>query len=396
MEPRKEPSQRELDQLLEAVKTTAFLTDNAAFLGSLSCTVRFRWDRGDFSDTVGVTPTEFLWGVGNFLRCSKRERDATFIHELWHLGLLHHLRRGNRDPRWWNYACDIRINNDMRKERDHRGNPRWFIPDTWVFDESVDKGPHGVLSEEEIYDLIVQGKLTVPVTYRPDLVDDPSTGQKSLTPQQIQDQIAMVVQAVQSAEMTKEAGKLPGSLRKVLKDFFQPQIPWQQELMKWMTELSDEDYSWSRRNRRYPDAYMPSLLADEGRLDDLAFFFDVSGSVSDRMVQRVASEVKYIQEVLQPNKLTLIQFDTEIQKVQEYLLGDRFDQIEVVGRGGTCYRPVHRWIQEHRPTAAVIFTDLECTPMEQLTTPTAVLWAVVNNPRGQVPFGRKIHITEEE
>ena len=52
---------------------------------------------------------------------------------------------------------------------------------------------------------------------------------------------------------------------------------------------------------------------------------------------------------------------------------------------------------EHRPTAAVVFSDLCCHPMEPLppgiTIPT--IWVGVNaRPDSQVHFGKLVHIRE--
>ena len=40
----------------------------------------------------------------------KAERIGLFMHEVWHIALCHHLRRGERNPKLWNIACDYVIN----------------------------------------------------------------------------------------------------------------------------------------------------------------------------------------------------------------------------------------------------------------------------------------------
>src|SRR5690606_10120403 len=108
----------------------------------------------------------------------------------------------------------------------------------------------------------------------------------------------------------------------------------------FFTDLLDEDYSWKRPNRRYQDMYLPSRFTDDGRLAHLAYYLDVSGSITDPQVLRFNSEVKYIQEDLKPEKLTLIQFSDKITQVKEFEVDEPFDEIKVVGRGGTLYAPI--------------------------------------------------------
>ena len=55
---------------------------------------------------------------------------------------------------------------------------------------------------------------------------------------------------------------------------------------------------------------------------------------------------------------------------------------------------MHAHIEETLPTAAIIFTDLECLPMPALKTKVPIIWTVADNPYAKVPFGQLIHIKE--
>lgn len=371
-------TEQELNRLLDKTVGKVFQNDNAAFLGSLYCSLQFKWDHTR-PDQVATDYTAIWWGPKDFLDCTPEERESTLLHEIWHNGLLHNIRRGTRDPLLWNIACDYRINNDLRR------NGR-FIPDTWVVDPRIDD--KGIMAEEDIYDLLCKKALKIPANYQHfDLLSEPKDAVNTIT---------AVVRAVQAAELAGKAGLLPGSIRTTLDTFLNPVIPWRTVLMQWMTDLLDEDFSWKRPNRRYLDdgLYLPSRELDEGRLEHLVYFLDVSGSITDKDAQRFNSEVKYVQEVLQPKKLTLVQFDTAIQDVREFTEHDRFDELEIIGRGGTCLVCVHDYIEKHKPTAAIIFSDLECSPMKKLSEPIPVIWAVIRNHTAWVPFGKVIHIND--
>jgi predicted metal-dependent peptidase len=255
-----------------------------------------------------------------------------------------------------------------------------------VFDPSLDKD--GLLCEEEIYDLLLRDGGRIPKNTRPDLIIN-------LTPEQTSAILGMVVQAVQAAEMAKQAGALPGNLKQVLNKFLEPVIDWRAVLNQFMTDLMDEgDYTWSRPSRRH-EIYMPSIQKEEGNLDmELVYFQDTSGSISEEDMIRFNSEVRYVKEVLQPEKLTLVQFDMEIAYTKTFLKDEPFEDIEMHGGGGTDLHPVWEWIEKNRPKAAIIFSDLFCDPMRPLTVPVPVIWAVVHNEGAIVPFGKLIHIID--
>jgi predicted metal-dependent peptidase len=133
----------------------------------------------------------------------------------------------------------------------------------------------------------------------------------------------------------------------------------------------------------------------ENGLEHLIYYLDVSGSVSDAVILRFNSEVRHIHQELRPKRLTLVTFDTRIQDIYEFSLDDPFEEITVTGRGGTSLAPVYEHIKDHQPTAAVIFSDLYCTPMQE--SPGApVLWVIIGNPGAQTHFGKNIHMPLEE
>ena len=92
-----------LDKELDKVKTKVFLGSNAAFLGPLMCSVNFLWTEDiKTAQTNGIS---LYWNPHWFLKLPFDTRVSVLLHELWHIALLHMLRRGTRDPEIWNYAC---------------------------------------------------------------------------------------------------------------------------------------------------------------------------------------------------------------------------------------------------------------------------------------------------
>lgn len=374
-----------LDKELDKAKSSMFLGKNAAFLGSLLCSLNFQWTRS--VKTAATNSVDLFWNPEFFMQLDPLVRETVLEHELWHAARLHHIRMGSRDPQVWNQACDIRINNDLERE----GRSFIGVEECWK-DKDIDA--NGIMAEEDIYDLLKQNPPPPPPSGGGSWGEGEADGDMlPLSNGQQQTAINNVVQAIQQAKIAGQGGNIPGGIEELISKFLDPMVPWEQVLMQFFTDLLHEDYSWKRPNRRYQDMYLPSRFTDDGRLEHLMYFLDVSGSISDADILRFNSEVKYIQEVLKPQRLSLVQFDTRITSVKEFREEDPFDEIKVVGRGGTAWEPVRDYIEEHRPTAAVIFTDMGFwDPITPLNYDVPVIWAIQGNPRITGPYGKSIHI----
>lgn len=372
---------QELNWHLDRVKSKVFLGRDAAFLGSLMCSLNFVWSSD--VETAATDGETFWWNPVDFYRLpSEEERRATIEHELWHVARLHMPRGENRNPEAWNWACDIRINRDLRKEGYVLGPP-WWIGDT-------PECPHEV--EEEIYDWIMKNAPPPPKGGNQNGHMLPNAGNK-------QKMINAVVKAISQTKMAagNKPGCVPGGIEKIVEKFLAPVIQWDVLLNQFFRDLLEEDYSWRRPNRRYdPNVlFLPSMVQDEGRLEHLCYYWDVSGSIGDAEEIRFNSEVKHIWEYFQPKKLTLVQFDTRITKIDEFNDGDSFNGIKIVGKGGTSFVPVRQHIIDNKPTAAIIFSDMECAPMQPLPPECGdlpVIWVAIRNRGATVPFGKIIHI----
>lgn len=368
----------ELNRDLDRAKSKVFLGTSAAFFGPLMCSLNFTWAQG--LETAANDGRTFWWDPKDFLRWTVDGRASTIMHELWHVARLHKLRQGTRCPDVWNIACDILINRDLINV-----GYKEIAPPYWVLRPDLDH----LETEEDIYDALkAQGGGGSAPGQQPGKC---THAQISVTPQVAQQMINASVKAIQAAKMAGQAGSIPGNLEQVIEAFLAPKIPWEVHLKRWMTDLLEEDYTFRRPNRRFEHVYLPSRYEDDGRLEHLIYYLDVSGSVSDEQVLRFNSEVAYVKRTFQPRKLTLVQFDTIIQKVDEFGENDRFEKLVVVGRGGTSLEPVRKHILDNRPTAAIIFSDLFCTPMASGPL-CPILWVAIDNRQAQVNMGKLIHI----
>lgn len=393
-------NEAELQRLLDRTKTAAFRGNNSAFLGSLLISLDFRWD--EKIPTACTNGLELRWNPTWFMSLTEPVRKTVLLHELWHIARLHIQRVGSRDPKVWNYACDIRINNDLKKEGHSFKDVEWC----WMDPNVPDDEP-----EEDIYERFTllpppkgsawsksesgdgaEGGADFEAPGGDGDGDDPSKDGRANSAQQNAQIVNNVVRALQQAQLAGQAGNLPGAIRDIINKFLTPVVPWEQVLHKWMSDLQDEDYTWARPNRRFQGMYLPSRFTDDGRLEKLNYYLDVSGSISNRDVLRFNSEVKHVKEGFQPQEMKIIQFDTIIQDELIIEEGDAFDEIKVARGGGTCLKCVKRHIDKDRPTAAIIFSDMYVLPMEALEFDIPVLWVVLGKGGHQPNFGEVVRI----
>lgn len=391
-----------LDRELDRTKTRVFLNEhNDAFLGSIMCSMNFSWVTDiETACTNGVT---LWWNPHFFLAMPPETRETILLHELWHPARLDMLRRGSREPDIWNYAADIWINNTLIREgKSFKGFKPWhnFDYEGWI--------------TEDVYDDLIRRRDAVASNNNPNptmpwstpWLINPRTGgydpSDLVEPEETDIDQALAHQVLNnvvtaSHQATLAGDKLPGEIETTLKRFLQPKIDWDKALFNFFNELGGSDYSWARPNRRYQDMYLPSLQEEYNALEHVIYYEDVSGSISDGDAIRFNSEFKYVHDYFQPEKMTMVQFDERIQKEDVFLKEDNFEEVKIVGRGGTSLVCVRDHIIKNKPSAVVIFSDLQCNPMEPLPADLQnipIIWIALNNRQAVVPHGTIFHLHE--
>lgn len=379
------PDNKELYRLLDKTKGKLFMKQGAAFLGSLLCSVEQIFVPEDDEIQTACTNGKYIkWNSKFFYNLPPETRVSVMAHELWHIGYMHMIRINDRNPIIWNMAADHVINLMLVEHNftwDGYFNNGMKIKDN-IFCDSQFKN----MTTEEVYEKLLEGGESTSYQMQ-DIIPvdngDNEKGNKSSV-------ISAVVSAIQQANMSKKAGSIPGEIEMYVDKFLNPKLPWQVILQNFFTELTNDDYSYRKPNKRFTDPILPSISDGEG-LSNLLYFIDTSGSITDQEILRVNSEIKYIKEQLEPEKLTVIQFDTRIRNIRVFEKDDPFSEIYMVGRGGTDLTEVYEYIKNNPADAAIIFSDLYVTPMDDPGIP--VVWIVVNSSIVP-PFGTHVTLNE--
>lgn len=318
-----------------------------------------------------------------YVESANKERiQGSLAHIVMHLGMLHHTRRNAREIKRWNIACDFAIT-PILKDSGFNMEGELFNP------EFVD------MSAEHIYNLLKD----IPDEQLPDSpgIGDIADSEKSesagaSSSEQAAEERQWKAAVAEAYINAKKQGNVPGSLDRFFGELSRPQLPWRELLRRFMTERSNDDFSWSRPNRRTLSSglYIPSRISEGS--GEFVIVIDTSGSICDKELNAFGSEVLGIIEDAKPSKTTVIYCDASINKVDVFKPEDTVE-FATVGGGGTDFRPPFEYVEKNNlmPKCLVYLTDGYGPFPDEDKIQYPVMW-VINNYEVTPPFGEHLTI----
>lgn len=330
------------------------------------------------------------------------------VHEDVHIMLEHPLRRGDRDLKIWNIACD-------------------FVDNAFVLDAGFELPDGGCINNElgknrtaeTVYDMLMKNNKKLLKELFPQYVEDdgnfninvvpkdlggcgeirdwPSKNGKEKQPSQSEITQAsgeIKVMIAQAAEAAKRVGNLSANLERFVKEILEPKIPWPSVLWRFVTQSAKNDYAWFPPNRRYlsQGLYLPSLNSEQ--IDELVIVVDTSGSISDSDIAQFSAECSSILEQFDTT-IHVVYCSTKVTHTESFTRQDLPLTLHAKGGGGTDFRPPFRWVENHQinPACLIYLTDMACYhyPEKEPFYPT--LWVKIGTWDQDVPpFGEVINI----
>lgn len=340
------------------------------FFGVISMRLPVVWT--DKVPTAAVDGRKMYFNPEFVTGLSDDELVFLVAHECMHLMLNHCTRRGNRDPKRWNYAGDY-LGNELLV-RDGIGT----MPNGGLFDSTLTQ--NGTLTTEQIYDLLPEdiggdeGDEDGPLDEVMDSTD----------PELEQETKVLISQAAQAAEM---AGKLSAGLKRLVGELVHPKVSWRDVLRDFMTKTRDADRTFARPNRRLRGEFiLPSVTGE--RVGEIVVAVDCSGSINDKVINEFASEITALHTDLHPERVHVLYFDTKVLRHDEFEDDDTVS-MSPCGGGGTAFSPIFKFIDEQGidPQCCVVLTDLCCNDFGSEPT-YPVLW--VSNGQTKAPWGQVV------
>ena len=361
------------------LKARAQLLMDEPFFGTLAIKLQLVADPS--VKTAATNGTHLIYSPDYVLKLEPAKLKGLIAHEVMHCVLNHHTRRGERDPTLWNIAADIAENN-------HLIECGFVLPDGALIDKS-----YGDVPAETIYNKLDKENPPKPCPWG--MVIDHGKGTNSINEQSTAAaESDWQVAVTQAAQMAKQQGKLPGNIEQFISEIINPKVDWRTVVWPFCTSIVQNDYTWAKPNRAYisEDEYLPSMR-NQGA-GHFVVITDTSASVSDEELNQFFTEIAAIHREVQPELVTIIQCDTEVQDVKQVEADDEFvpNEHKAHGRGGTRFSPAFKYISEncHDVEAAIYLTDLGSDDFGEAPD-YPVLW-VSTTSLNKVPFGSVIQM----
>jgi predicted metal-dependent peptidase len=345
------------------VKARANLVMANPFFGTLALRMKMIEDPSIKTSSTDGTAIRYNPDYVDEMPLSKVQ--GMLAHTVMHPAFLHHTRRGARDIKKWNKACDYSINTILT-------NANFDLPEG----KYVNPAYNG-MTAEHIYTLIPDD---------PDdnnggggngdggggngdgndpggdggVEDSPQSQNKGGSQSQQNNEEAEWKTAVaQAAHVAKQQGMLPADMERMITELMEPILPWKNILKRFMTEKCNDDFSWKRGNRRFiaQGLYLPSRISDEA-MGEMVVAIDTSGSIGQKELDEFGSEIADIHAEVKPKKLIVIYCDARVNHVDEFGPEDEL-HFKLHGGGGTDFRPPFAYLAEKQitPRAFAYLTD---------------------------------------
>ena len=421
----------DIETKLSAARTRLIL--DRPFLGALVLRMPMKVADPNWCKTIGTDARSFYYNPDYIDSLTLEQTQFALAHEALHCALSHFARREHRNEQRWDIACDLAINPILIKEGM-----------TAVPDALYNIGYEGMMAEE-IYPLVEEDDQQE--THDQHLYGDESQSDQqpqgdSSSQQDMRDSesgdggdggagggsdqpddrdseaggggagggqpmemdkpeplseaekeqlsIQWRQRLAGAAQQAMQAGKLGGSLRRLVDHLLQPQLPWRMLLARYMNAASRDDYSYMRPSRREGAAIFPSLRSAQ---TDIIVVVDTSGSIQTQEMREFISEIDAIKGQVRA-RITLLACDAQLspdapwifEPWEEFTLPD-----DMRGGGGTRFTPPFEWVEEQGcvPDLLVYFTDAEGEfPRQEPRFP--VIWLVKG--RETVPWGQRIQL----
>ena len=305
-------------------------------------------------------------------------------HEAMHYMLAHSLRRKHRDAHAWNVAADKVINDTLIDAK--VGD---FIDGGVTLDGARNN------SAEELYDENDNGDGNGAGGIGNDIGDPCDDGGSPLDDSQVHALEAQAkIEAIQSAKAAKAVGKLPGAIERMIDEMINVTTPWHDILERYMQAKVKDGYSWQRPNRRFVGAgtYLPGVDYTP-RMGEIIIAVDTSGSLTSDDINMFNGHINRILHTCLPEKVHVIYCDYHIGGVDEYTPDDLPITAKCIGGGGTSFKPVFEWADNHDG-------DIECIvyltdgygDQDSITTDYDTVW--LTTAYEKFPFGTVIKFEE--
>lgn len=331
------------------------------------------------------TDGNYVWYNPNFVNSLfLDEVKGVIAHEVMHPALFHHTRRGMRDRKKWNKACDYAINPLLL-------DAGFILPEGFLVDDNYREMP-----AEQIYNLLPEGDDNEGDDDEDDpggcgsVIDNPSQGQA----EKAEEESEMRESLQQAVNAGEKWGKLPNFIKRAIQDSLHPKVDWKEVLARFLAEPCRDDYTFRKPNPRYLGTgfYLPYLQNET--VGEIVMVVDTSGSINEKLLNDFGTEMQSVANTFGKG-FKVIYVDSEVQNIEDVEPDGAVD-LHPSGGGGTDFKPAYEWLEKEGivPKALVYFTDGVCNSFPEPSPDYPTLWAIYGKHNFEPPFGEVVNIIE--
>lgn len=412
-------SSSSIETKLAAARTKLIL--DKPFLGALVLRLPMEPADPEWCETTATDARKFYYNPEYVDALNLDETEFMLAHEALHCALSHFARRQHRIKHRWDLACDFAINpllvedglkappGSLMMEQFHGMTAEEIYPllDNFEDQETLDHHAYDKDNQQQRGSGKSEKDLSSLDQEQPQQKPEPSDGDSSqletdettggctapppLTPDE---QETLSIQWQQrmagAAQQAMQAGKLGGSLARMIDHLLQPQLPWRMLLAHYLSSSARDDYSYMRPSRRSGEYILPSLRSHQ---IDLVVVLDTSGSIGEEDFAQFLSEINAIKGQLRA-RITLLACDAALAEDGPWVF-EPWEAFELPrtfkGGGGTSFTPVFEWIEKQglQPETLVYFTDAE-GKFPDYPPNFHVVWLIKG--KREVPWGQRIQL----
>lgn len=427
------------------------LLQSRIFYGALIMGVEFVEDTTGKIATMATNGRQLFWNRAFVDGLPERQLVGTLAHEACHPALLHHTRRGGRDPELWNDATDYCINPPLiadglelppgalidarfegmnanavyrvlyeeRRQKQEQEQPQQpqsgndeqpggggdddgdesddeqagddeAPGDTGGDEESEEDGEAGGDEAGEGEGAGGDEPADLGIGGVLDAPSESGSG-PALGSELTQEEADWQVRVEQAAAVARAAGQLPGGLGELIKANKKAEVDYRELLRSFMLQHSKADYSWRRPSRRHlaRGMYLPGVHSEQ--MGEIVIILDTSGSTLPYRKSFAANATAAIEDTM-PEKVRVINCDADVHSVDEYTGDDLPIVFTMIGGGGTRMGAAFEYIEREQiePACVIVLTDLELYETFGREPSYPVLWCATKP--GRAPWGEVVEI----
>jgi len=336
------------------------------------------------------------------------EVNALILHENLHIVLRHHIYGKDmfmENKQLANYAADYVVNGIIMAIKDKK---LVKLPEGGLYDPRFDN-----MNMRQVYNILKDEQEKGGGGGQPDPNGDPINGSGSgggeyqfdehdfdgnMTDEEAKEMDNKIDRAIREGAIL--AGRLGVDLPRAITEMLEPHIDWRREFADYVSAAckGKDEYTWRKFNRRMlpNDLFLPTV--EDETIGEIVVPIDTSGSIGQKELNEFASELVSIAELVQPEAIRIIWWDTKVHG--EQLFTDNYAQIGSMlkpkGGGGTRVSCVSEYINKKKIKAecVVVFTDgyLENDVVWNIDSPT--LWLVTENKHWTPPTGKMVFVNK--